>query len=149
MTRSPGRVTGLPAHTHPRYPMHRATPAAVAALEDIFIGAALAALLLAQAMPPPARAQSSGGAPHEWGVVLGADKTRAKAEWEVAGNARILGQRPRLYMCNGWVRTVAAYGSKVEALKALRKVRDAGSKRSPYIVSLWQWCPEKKLLPPG
>lgn len=93
-----------------------------------------------------AYAQSSASSGQEWGVILGADRNLKEAEKEIFDNARILGQKPRTYMCNGWVRTIAVYKSRQEALKALRKVRTAGSPYSPYIVSLWQWCPGKKLL---
>lgn len=91
-------------------------------------------------------AQNSTPASQEWGIVLGADRSLKVAENEVANNTRILGFKPRTYMCNGWVRTVAAFKNRQDALKALRKVRAAGSPYSPYIVSLWQWCPGKRLL---
>ena len=82
----------------------------------------------------------------EWGVVLGADKNPGEAAKEVADNKKILGQAPRMYLCNGWVRTVAVFERKQDALNALRKARAAGSRYSPYIVSMGQWCPGKKRL---
>lgn len=91
-------------------------------------------------------AQAGDQVPQEWGVVLGADKTEAAAHHEVNQNSRILGQRPRVYICNGWYRTIAAYSNKRDALQGLQKVLDAGSKRSPYIVAIRQWCPSKKLI---
>ena len=91
-------------------------------------------------------AQNSTPASQEWGIVLGADRSQKEADIEVANNTRVLGIKPRTYMCNGWVRKVAVFKNRQDALKALRKARVAGSPYSPYIVSLWQWCPGKRLL---
>jgi hypothetical protein len=102
--------------------------------------------ILVQTLNLLAYAQSSASPSQEWGVILGADRSTKEAEKEIIDNTRTLGQKPRTYMCNGWVRTIAVYKSRQDALKALRKVRAAGSPYSPYIVSLWQWCPGKKLL---
>jgi hypothetical protein len=102
--------------------------------------------ILVQALNLLAYAQNSASPGQEWGVILGADRSAKEAEKEIIDNTRTLGQKPRTYMCNGWVRTIAVYKSRQDALKALRKVRAAGSPYSPYIVSLWQWCPGKKLL---
>lgn len=104
------------------------------------------AAILVQALNLLAYAQNSTSLGQEWGVILGADRSVKEAEKEIIDNTRTLGQKPRTYMCNGWVRTIAVYRSRQDALKALRKVRAAGSPYSPYIVSLWQWCPGKKLL---
>lgn len=114
--------------------------------QDLFAVAMAAVVILTQGFNLSSYAQSSSSQSQEWGVVLGADKTQEAATKEVADNTKILGQKPRMYMCNGWVRTIAAYRSKQDAINALRKVRAAGSPYSPYIVSLWQWCPGKKLL---
>lgn len=108
---------------------------------------AVAALIaVAEGVNLRSYAQNSAPASQEWGIVLGADRSLKEAENEVANNAKILGFKPRTYMCNGWVRTVAAFKNRQDAIKALRKVRAAGSPYSPYIVSLWQWCPGKNLL---
>ena len=121
---------------------------AAAALARARSGLGLLPLLLASALPLPSAAQGTGAAAQEWGVVLGADRTLPLAAREVSVNTSILGQPPRVYLCNGWYRTIATYASKREALQGLKKVLDAGSKRSPYIISISQWCPSKKLLPP-
>ena len=113
---------------------------------SFFAVAFAVSIALVHSSAPIASAQNGSPSVQEWGVVLGADKNQQQAMQEVARNARILGQSPRLYLCNGWIRTVAAYRSRQDALKALRKVRAAGSKYSPYIVSLWQWCPGKKRI---
>ena len=105
------------------------------------IAAALAAILSI-----PALAQRASPSAQEWGLVLGGDRTATLAAQEVAVNSRILGQKPRVYFCNGWYRTVAPFSSKREALLALQKVLEAGSKRAPYIISISQWCPSKKLV---
>lgn len=107
----------------------------------------LAPLLLAMQLllaGSPSQAQIP---PQEWGVVLGGDRSAAAAAEEATRNARILGQRPRVYLCNGWYRTVAAFASKRQALLGLQKVLDAGSLRSPYIITIQQWCPGKRLVP--
>jgi hypothetical protein len=109
-----------------------------------FIFAATA--ILAHVSSLNSYAQTRMTAALEWGVVLGADKNPEEAAKEVADNKKILGQAPRMYLCNGWVRTVAVFESKQDALKALRKARAAGSRYSPYIVSIGQWCPGKKRL---
>lgn len=114
--------------------------------QDLFGFAMAAIVILTQSLNLISYAQSSSSQRQEWGVILGADRTKEAAAKEVADNTKILGQKPRTYLCNGFVRTIAAYKSKHDALKALRKVRAAGSPYSPYIVSLWQWCPSKKLL---
>lgn len=114
--------------------------------QDLFGVAMAAIVILAQGLNLISYAQSSSSQRQEWGVILGADRTLEAAAKEVADNTKILGQKPRTYICNGLVRTIAAYKSKQDALKALRRVRAAGSPYSPYIVSLWQWCPGKKLL---
>jgi len=95
----------------------------------------------------PSQAQRPQNAPQEWGVVLGGDRSAAAAAEDATRNARILGQRPRVYLCNGWYRTVAAFASKRQALLGLQKVLDAGSLRSPYIITIQQWCPGKRLMP--
>jgi hypothetical protein len=105
------------------------------------IAAALAAIVSI-----PALAQMASPSAQEWGLVLGGNRSATLAAQEVAVNNRILGQKPRLYLCNGWYRTVAPFRSKREALLALQKVLDAGSKRAPYIISISQWCPSKKLV---
>ena len=122
------------------------TPPALVPFSRLLTGLAVAGLLLTPALLPLAHAQKRAAAPQEWGVVIGADQSKPQAEREAQAATRILGQRPRLYLCNGWVRTVAAFPTRQDALQALRKLRTAGAKNSPYIVSLWQWCPEKQLL---
>jgi hypothetical protein len=108
---------------------------------------AMAGLItFAQGLNLRAYAQNSPPASQEWGIILGADRSLKEAANEVTNNTRVLGIKPRTYMCNGWVRTVAVFKSKQDALKALRKARAAGSPYSPYIVTLWQWCPGKRLL---
>lgn len=108
---------------------------------------AMAGLItFAQGLDLRAYAQNSPPASQEWGIILGADRSLKEAANEVTINTRVLGIKPRTYMCNGWVRTVAVFKSKQDALKALRKARAAGSSYSPYIVTLWQWCPGKRLL---
>jgi len=102
--------------------------------------------ILTHISPINAYAQTSKSPDLDWGVVLGADKTPKEAAKEVADNTKILGQAPRMFLCNGWVRTVAVFTSKQDAIKALRKARAAGSRYSPYIVSIGQWCPGKKPL---
>lgn len=102
--------------------------------------------LTTMSLPLPSSGQSKAQSPQEWGVVLGADKTEAAANHEVSQDNRILGKKPRIYLCNGWYRTIAAYQSKGDALRALQRVLDAGSKRSLYIVAIKQWCPSKKLI---
>ena len=97
----------------------------------------------------PSQAQMPQNPPSEWGVVLGGDRSAAAASEEVNRNARILGQRPRVYLCNGWYRTVAAFASKRQALLGLQKVLDAGSRRSPYLIPIREWCPGKRLMPGG
>lgn len=106
----------------------------------------LAHVLITLSLVLPSAAQTTNPVPQEWGVVLGADKTEAAARQEVSQNSRILGQRPRIYRCNGWYRTIAAYASKRDALRGLQRVLDAGSKRSPYIIAIRPWCPSKKLV---
>lgn len=106
----------------------------------------LSHMLITLSFPLPSLAQVNNPAPQEWGVVLGADKSEAAANHEVSQNSRILGRRPRVYLCNGWYRTIAAYSNKRDALMGLQRVMDAGSKRSPYIVAIRQWCPSKKLV---
>jgi len=114
--------------------------------QDLFAVATAAIVIFVQGLNFSSYAQNSTSPSQEWGVILGADRTQEAASKEVADNTKILGQKPGTYMCNGLVRTIAVYRSKQDALKALRKVRAAGSPYSPYIVSLWQWCPGKKLL---
>jgi len=102
----------------------------------------------ARSGPLPSTAQTKQpAAAAEWGVVLGGDRTAVGASDEVRRNSKILNLVPRIYRCEGWYRTVAAFASKREALLGLAKVLDSGSTRSPYIISIKEWCPGKKLIP--
>lgn len=101
------------------------------------------------ALSSGAAAAELGGTGLAWGLVLSADKTTSLAEPELSRYSRLLGVRPRLYLCNGWYRAVAAYRSEREAIAALQKVLRSGPKRSPYIVSIPAWCPSKKLISSG
>jgi hypothetical protein len=117
------------------------------------VSAGLLAFVLVTHGSPRSLAQRSEIVPPEtgslglaWGLVLSADRTTTLAEPELNRFSRILGVRPRLYLCNGWYRAVAAYRSEREAITDLQKVLRSGTRRSPYIVALQDWCPSKKLM---
>jgi hypothetical protein len=83
----------------------------------------------------------------QWGIVIGADKTKQEAQDEINRAERALKRRASLYLCNGWYRTVVEYSSKSGAANALRQaLRDPSlSKNKPYVVPLATWCPSKRL----
>jgi len=118
-----------------------------ARLLSVLIIASLLSPLLARWGSLPSTAQTMQPAAAEWGVVLGGDRTVSGAANEVRRNSRILNLIPRVYRCEGWYRTVAPFASKREALLGLAKVLDYGSTRSPYIITIKEWCPGKKLIP--
>lgn len=117
------------------------------------VSAALLALVLmihgssrSFAQPSELVPPETGSLGMAWGLVLSADRTTTLAEPELNRFSRILGVRPRLYLCNGWYRAVAAYRSERDAITDLQKVLRSGTRRSPYIVALQDWCPSKKLI---
>jgi hypothetical protein len=73
-----------------------------------------------------------------WAIVLGGDRTLAEAQAEARAFGQLGLPNTTIYLRQGSYRTVAAFGGREEAVRALEIARQR--RKDAYVVDLSRWC---------
>lgn len=95
-----------------------------------------AALVNTTALPAQTKGAEDIG---PWGIVFGADKTKAEAEWEVRKAEKSFQFNYQIFLRDGSYRSVALYNSRSAAEEGLGKLKTL--RQDAYLVDIGKWCP--------